>query len=620
MAATAVALSDEPAAQPAAPGDFPDIGDYALIGDCRTAALVSRFGSVEWMCLPNFSAQSIFAAILDRDAGHFSVRPVAPFEATRRYIEDTNVLETTFRTRAGEVRVTDCMTLSAEVSGAHLYPQHELLRKLEGVEGKVELEISFAPRPDYGRKRLGFARRGRSGWQCTHCSYAAFLLTDLPLEHDASQARLVGRVVPECGAVHWLSFVYDHYEACVLPPLGEDAQERLDRTTAWWRTWSSRSRYDGPYRSEVVRSVLALKLMTNSTSGAVLAAPTTSLPEEQGGPRNWDYRFCWIRDSALTLHAFLSLGFIEEAEAFLEWLLHTTRLTWQRFQVMYDLYGETKLDEKELPHLSGYRGAKPVRIGNAAHDQLQLDIYGELMETIYQYTEAGGTLDDTECRMLCGVGRHVLELWRQPDQGIWETRSEPRHHTFSKAMCWVTLDRLRRLGRKFPLSLDGEQLGRECEIIRAEIEAKGFDEKLNSYVAYYGGDEPDASLLLLARYGYARPGEPRMQGTFEYIRRTLVQDKLIKRYRPEKSADGIHGGENAFAPCSFWAVEYLANSGEHERAKRGFERLCSYANDVGLFGEEIEWTTHKPMGNFPQAFTHVSLISAATALYQEKTA
>jgi GH15 family glucan-1,4-alpha-glucosidase len=214
----------------------------------------------------------------------------------------------------------------------------------------------------------------------------------------------------------------------------------------------------------------------------------------------------------------------------------------------------------------------------------------------------------------------VLELWREPDQGIWETRSAPRHHTFSKAMCWVTLDRLRRLAARFPMKIDPEHLARECEKIRAEIEAQGFDEKVNSYVAYYGSDEPDASLLLLARYGYAKPGEPRMQGTFEYIRRTLVQDKLIKRYRPEKSADGIHGGENAFAPCSFWAVEYLANAGQHERAKRGFERLCTYANDVGLFGEEIEWTTHKAMGNFPQAFTHVSLISAATALYQEKTA
>jgi GH15 family glucan-1,4-alpha-glucosidase len=618
--ATAAALRDEPAAQAAAPGDFPDIGDYALIGNCRTAALVSRFGAVEWMCVPNFSAESIFAAILDRDAGHFSVRPVEPFEAARSYVGETNVLETTFRTASGEARLTDCMTLSPGETGSALYPQHELLRKIEVVKGELEVEISFAPRPAYGRKRLGFASRGKLGWQCTHCPYAAFLLADVELRHDAEQARLVGRATLREGDVRWLSFVYDHYEACILLPLGDAAQGRIDRTIGWWRDWCARCQYDGPYRALVVRSILALKLMTASNSGAVLAAPTTSLPEEQGGPRNWDYRFCWIRDSALVLHAFLSLGFVEEAHAFLEWLLHATRLTWQRFQVMYDLYGETKLDEKELRHLSGYRGARPVRIGNAAHDQLQLDIYGELMETIYQYVQAGGTLDETECNMLAGVGRHVLRLWREPDQGIWETRSQPKHHTFSKAMCWVTLDRLRRLAGTHPIEVDCSHLARECEIIRAEIESRGFHEGVSSYVAYYDGDEPDASLLLLARYGYAKPGEPRMQGTFEYIRKTLVQDKLIKRYRPERSSDGIHGGENAFAPCSFWAVEYLANAGDHERAKRGFERLCTYANDVGLFGEEIEWTTHKPMGNFPQAFTHVSLISAAIALYERKTA
>jgi len=618
--ASAAALSDEPAAQSAAPGDFPDIGDYALIGDCRTAALVSRFGAVEWMCVPNFSADAIFAAILDRSAGHFSVRPREPFEATRRYIEDTNVLETTFRTASGEVRLTDCMTLWPEDSGAGLYPQHEVLRKLEGVHGEVEVEVSFAPRRRFGARRMGFAARGRLGWQCTHCPFGAMLLSDVPLEQDREQARLTGRVTVREGEVRWLSFVYDHYEALVVLPLGEAAQRRLDLTLDWWRRWSARCTYEGPYRSEVTRSVLALKLLTSSTSGAVLAAPTTSLPEEQGGPRNWDYRFCLIRDSAFVLHAFLNLGFAEEAQAFLEWLLHTTRLTWQRFQVMYDLYGETKLDEKELAHLSGYRGARPVRIGNAAHDQLQLDIYGELMETIHQYVEAGGTLDDAECRMLCGVGRHVMKLWREPDQGIWETRSAPRHHTFSKAMCWVTLDRLRRLASRMPMELDPTLLERECAAIRAEIEEKGFDTRLNSYVAWYGSQEADASLLLLARYGYARPGEARMQGTFEYIRATLVQDRLIKRYRAEHAYDGVHGGENAFSPCSFWAVEYLANAGERERARHGFERLCSYANDVGLFGEEIEWTSHKPMGNFPQAFPHVSLISAAMSLDERKPA
>jgi GH15 family glucan-1,4-alpha-glucosidase len=600
-------------------GRFPEIGDYALIGNGRTAALVSRDGAIEWMCVPVFSGASIFGAMLDRQGGHFAVHPVAPFQVTRRYVDGTNVLESEFHTDRGVMRLSDCMTLAVAPAG-ELYPQHEVLRRIEILEGEVEVEVSFAPRPGYGRSRAGFSDRGRMGWQLTGVPFGAFVHSELPFARNDGDARLLARARLAKGDVRWVSFTYDQDEASVIMPLADEAQHRLDQTVAWWRQWSSRCRYDGPHRDLVLRGALVLKLMTCSTSGAVLAAPTTSLPEEAGGARNWDYRYCWIRDSALTLHAFLALGYVEEAESFLEWLLHATRLTWERFQVMYDLYGETKLDEKELPYWSGYRGARPVRIGNAAHDQLQLDIYGELLETLWMYVEAGGELGDAECRMLAGVGRRVLDLWRLPDQGIWEIRSGPRHHTFSKAMCWVTIDRLRRIGERFPLPLARDRLNAACDEIRAEIETRGFNEKLGSYVACYDSEEADASLLLLARYGYAKPGEPRMQGTFEYIRRTLVRDRLVQRYRPESYADGVHGGENAFAPCSFWAVEYLANAGEHERARKGFERLAGYANDVGLFGEEFEWTTGAPMGNFPQAFTHVSLISAAIALFRQPTA
>ena len=600
-------------------GRFPEIGDYALIGNGRTAALVSRDGAIEWMCVPIFSSPSIFGAMLDREGGHFSVRPTADATATRRYVDGTNVVETEFRVEGGVMRLTDCMALPGTPL-RELYPQHEVLRRIEVLEGEVEVEASFAPRPRYGCSRPRFSRRGRLGWQLTGVPFGAFLHSDLAFKDEERAGRLVARERLRRGDIRWVSFTYDQDEASVVMPLAGQAQDRLDQTVAWWREWSGRCRYDGPHADLVVRGALALKLLTCSTSGAVLAAPTTSLPEEAGGARNWDYRYCWIRDSALTLHAFLALGYVDEAASFLEWLLHATRLTWERFQVMYDLHGETKLDERELPHWSGYRGARPVRIGNAAHDQLQLDIYGELLATLWTYVEAGGELDDAECRMLAGVGRRVLELWRLPDQGIWETRSAPRHHTFSKAMCWVTIDRLRRIGERFPLPLPRDQLDAACDEMRADIETHGFDAKLGSYVASYGSEEPDASLLLLARYGYSKPGEPRMQGTFEYIRRTLVRDRLVQRYRPESYADGVHGGENAFAPCSFWAVEYLANAGELDRARRGFERLASYANDVGLFGEEFEWSTGAPMGNFPQAFTHVSLISAAIALYRRPTA
>ena len=287
---------------------------------------------------------------------------------------------------------------------------------------------------------------------------------------------------------------------------------------------------------------------------------------------------------------------------------------------MYDLHGETKLRERELDHLTGYRGARPVRIGNAAHDQLQLDIYGELMETVVQYVNAGGSLDDVECSMLCGVGKQLLKLWRLPDQGIWETRTVPRHHTYSKAMCWVALDRLRGLGERFPMPIDRAALDKACGEIRAEIEREGYNERLASYVGYYGGEEPDASLLLLARYGYCKPGDPRMEGTYRLIARTLDVNGFIHRYPDDTRYDGIVAPENAFAPCNFWAAEYLANAGHDAEARKLFERLAGYANDVGLYAEEIGSASGKPVGNFPQAFTHVSLISAATAVYQEKTA
>ena len=602
-----------------APDDFPDVGDYAVIGNCRTAALVSNRGAVEWMCVPTFSDASIFGAILDREAGHFSVSPVGEAHVSRAYIPGTNVLQTTWETGGGKLRLTDCLVLP-DAREPELYPQHELLRRVECAAGEVEVEVSFAPRYDYGRRRARYAKRGKLGWQCVDCSFGAMLASDIELGEDRDGSRLRARVRLRSGDARWLSLAYDEDDASVIPLLGAEAGKRLESTIAWWKGWCAQCRYDGPYRDEVVRSALVLKLLNCATSGAVLAAPTTSLPEVAGGPRNWDYRYCWIRDSALVLHAFLRLGYLDEAEGFLEWLLHATRLTWQRFQVMYDLYGEVKLDEKVLPHLSGYRGAKPVRIGNAAHDQLQLDIYGELMATVSRYVAAGGTIDAVEASMLAGVGKHVMELWRRPDQGIWETRCAPRMHTFSKAMCWVALDRLRRLSESFDIPIDPGRVAAECDAIRAEIEENGWSEKLGSYVAYYGGEEADASLLLLARYGYREPGHPRMDGTYRYIAKVLCDNGLIHRYRDDTGYDGFVAPENAFAPCNFWAAEYLANAGHYDEGRKLFERLCKLANDVGLFAEEVGTRSGKPVGNFPQAFTHVSLISAATALFQHKTA
>jgi GH15 family glucan-1,4-alpha-glucosidase len=601
---------------------WPSIGDYALIGNCRTAALVCRDGSLEWLCLPTFSSPALFSALLDRKAGHFSIRPRGAWTSERRYLPRTNVLETTFHCEGGGVlRLTDCMPLPAEPTGMmqldrELDPEHEVLRCVECVQGEVEVEIEFAPRPDYGRVRPAFRDRRRLGWQLVGCPFCAFLQSEIPLQVDEANASLRGAVRLRAGETRWCSLAYDESEASVLPPLGKWARQRLDDTIGWWKWWSKGLTYEGEYADQVLRGALALKLLASATSGAVLAAPTTSLPEEIGGPRNWDYRFCWIRDSSLVLNAFLNLGFVEEGEGFLGWLLHATRLTWPRLQVMYDLYGETRLSEKELPHLSGYRDSRPVRIGNAAHAQLQLDIYGELLATVAQYMDAGGELDASERRMVRGLGRSVCELWRCPDHGIWETRTTPRHHTYSKAMCWVALDALRRLD----LGHDKEHLTRECEAIRAEIETRGYNERLGSYVGYYDGEDPDASLLLLAHHGYQPAEHPRMQGTWRFIHERLSRGGLLQRYPLDMHYDGVPGGENAFAPCSFWEVEYLASLGRKEEARASFERLLGCANDLGLYAEEIVPGTGEPVGNFPQAFTHVSMICAALALADERKA
>ena len=599
---------------------FPAIGDYALIGNCRTAALVSRAGAIEWLCAPTYSSPSLFAAILDRDAGHFSIRPRGRFRAERRYVDDTNVLETTFHVDGGAVlRLTDCMPLPGEPTGEmesaqELEPQHEILRRIECVQGEAEVEVEFAPRPDYGRARVGFTRRGKLGWQLTGCRFGAFLNSDIDLA--ASDGRIAGTARLRGGEARACSFTYDEDEPSIVLPLGDWARRRVDDTTGWWQWWARRNTYEGNYRSQVLRGALALKLLNCATSGSVLAAPTTSLPEEIGGERNWDYRYCWLRDSALVLHAFLALGFLEEAQEFLGWMLHATRLTWPELQVMYDLYGETHLHERTLDHLSGYRGSRPVRIGNAAHSQLQLDIYGELVAAVTQYVAAGGELDSSEQRMLAGLAKSVCRLWRKPDQGIWETRSAPRHHTYSKAMCWVALDRLVRLG----LARDADTAARERDAIRADIEAHGVSTARDAYVAWYGGDEPDASLLLLARHGYAEPGSARMRNTYEWVKRELSRNGYLMRYASHGEYDGLRGGENTFAACSFWAAEYLANAGRREEACELFEKLLGCANDVGLYAEEIVAATGEAVGNFPQAFSHVSMISAAVALTVEKTA
>jgi len=593
---------------------YPPIGDHGIIGDCRTAALVSRTGSIDWLCLPRFDSPSFFARILDqKKGGCFSVRPEGPFETERRYLPNTNVLETTFRTDDGVIKLTDFMPVtSEELKREALWPQHQILRIIDCVEGRVPVAVRCEPRPDYARRNARLEDRGPLGYLYQHGSSALFLRADLPLEIESGGLAVVGRGVLKKGDRRHVSLTYTRWQPAVIPAFGEVAEEKLQATIRWWQGWMSGMEYDGPFRDAVARSALTLKLLTYAPSGALIAAPTTSLPEQIGGVRNWDYRYCWLRDASMTLRALFDLGFTKEGDAFLSWLLHATALSWPELRPIYDVHGEIRLPEQELDHLEGYRGSRPVRIGNAARTQLQLDVYGDLVDGAYEYVVRGGTLDPSSHKHLVRLGEEVCDSWDQPDAGIWEIRAEPKHHTYSKVMCWVALDRLIKLHHEGHLSVPLERFQEVRDRIRATVEEEGYDTELESYVTAFGETRLDASLLLLQRYGYQYAGSPRMKSTVDRIREKLTRGALVFRYLDKD--DGLPPGEGAFGISSFWAVECLCHHGDTESARESFEEILSYSNDLGLFGEEIDPENGDQLGNFPQAFTHVGLIDAALSL------
>jgi GH15 family glucan-1,4-alpha-glucosidase len=546
------------------------------------------------------------------------VRPIGEFRTERRYVANTNVLETVFSTPIGACVLRDLMPVfSEEDKGAHLTPEHEVLRELEGLEGEVELEILYEPRPDYGRLRPVLEQRGMFGLWCEVDGAVLALRSELPLRlsEGGRSARGVHKI--GSGEHRYLSLTYSTEAPAVVPLLGEAARGRIDRTVRWWQDWANRCAYEGPYREAVIRSALTLKLMTYAPSGALVAAPTTSLPEEIGGVRNWDYRYCWLRDASFTARALFGLGYGEEAEAFLGWLLHATRLTWPELQVLYDVFGEAKVPERELPHLEGYAGSRPVRVGNDAQGQLQLDVYGEVIDAAARFLERGGRLDRDTGRMLEGLGRTVCRRWREPDEGIWEGRSGRFHHTHSKTLCWVALDRLVKMHEAGHLEVSVDLFRSVRDEIRRVIEAHGYDGRVGSYTRTFDGGEMDASLLTLPHYGYVEGTHPRMRSTCASIHEKLASDGLIYRYETGTD-DGLPPGEGAFGICSFWAVECVARGGDVEGAKRAFDRVLSHANDVGLFAEEIDPETGAALGNFPQAFTHIGLINAALTLAESR--
>jgi GH15 family glucan-1,4-alpha-glucosidase len=594
------------------------IQDYAIVGDSRSAALVSSSGSIDWLCWPRFESASLFAAILDPVAGgSWRIGPAGRASSTRRrYVEDSNVLITEFQTSGGLVRLTDLMPVfSEEEKKTMLVPEHEILRLVECVDGGAEIEARFEPRPDYGRRAVRLRSSPALGIRVEDGSHLYTLRSEVPLELRGD-STVVSHFRLRSGERRRFSLAYDTLGPAVLPPLGAHADEAVARTVRIWQQWADRCGYDGPYRDPVVRSLLVLKLLAFAPSGAIVAAPTTSLPERVGFDLNWDYRFCWVRDASLTVHELLALGYADEAAAFAGWLLHSTRLTRPRLSVLYDVYGGVPEHEEVLPHLEGHRGSRPVRIGNAAARQTQLDVYGEVIDAVTQICRPGATLDGESRRMLRHFGKFVCENWRQPDQGIWEPRGEPQHHTHSRVLCWTALDRLLELHRLGRLEgIPAAEFEENRRAIRRDVEERSWNASLNSYTQVQGGNTVDASLLLLGWHGFEAMSGTRMRGTFQKIRERLQAAPGLL-YRNEES---LLSGEGAFGICSFWAAEYLARGGGSlDEAQDWFEKLLPYANDVGLLAEEIDPRTGEALGNFPQAFTHVGLISAALAMEERR--
>jgi GH15 family glucan-1,4-alpha-glucosidase len=589
------------------------IGDYALIGDCRGAALVSRRGAIDWLCWPRFDSPPLCDALVDPNGGAWSLAPPGRFESTRRYLPGSNVLQTHFVAGGGELVLTDLMPVASEADKSrHLFADHEILRRIECTRGEVELRMRFRPRRDY-RQPVAFDDRGALGFRARVDGGILRFRGEVPCENrgDAIEARFRLRA----GEVVRFSLTLALEQPAVLPPLGEAADLSIARTLAWWRSWVAELRYDGPYREAVERSALTLRQLVFAPSGAVVAAPTTSLPERVGGSLNWDYRYCWLRDASLTVRALFGLGYDLEAHAFVSWLLHSTRLTRPRLRILYDVYGREPPDERELP-LAGYAGSQPVRAGNGAKEQLQLDVYGEVIDATMQAWRRRREIDRETRRMLLAFGRFIARAWDQPDEGIWEPRSGRARHTHSYLMSWVALDRLLQLHACCGLKgIDVADVEREHERIRRAISTRAWNPRLGSYTATLDGDDLDASVLLLGWYRFEDPRSSRMRSTYEAVCKNLgAGGGLLYRYH-----NGDSPGEGAFVVCAFWAIELLASgAGSLAEAESALEQLLARRNDVGLLAEEIDPASSQQLGNFPQAFSHIGLINAAISVEKRR--
>jgi alpha,alpha-trehalase len=590
------------------------IASYGLLADCNSAALVGLDGSIDWLCLPRYDSESVFGRILDPSAGHWSIRPAGAFTSERRYLPGTLVVETTFTTETGTARVTDALLFPEGQRGhdlGHGVP-HELVRSVEGINGEVELVLELAPRTEYGLVRPLFRMEGDGG-RTFGGPNRITVRAGTPIEIDDVTMRAAFTVGSGDEVGFSLRWAPTEARDVPQPTAPADVAARIADTAEAWRSWEEEHDiYAGPHRELVRLSSRVLKGLTYRPTGAIVAAPTTSLPEAVGGERNWDYRYSWIRDSCLTLEALYVGSCSDEAEEFVSFMTSSAG-GGASLQIMYGIGGEHDLAERELPHLRGWRESRPVRVGNGAWGQTQLDVYGELLGALYLYREQLGELHPEIQAFVAYLADLAAARWRETDAGMWEMRGEPRHHLSSKVLCWVALDRAVKLAPDLGAYAKTNEWAAERDAIRDEILERGWSDARQAYAQSFDSDELDAAQLLMPIVGFLPATDERMRSTIEAIASELTEDGLVLRYRndPGLNADGLTGEEGTFVICSFWLVSCLAKAGEVERAERLFDQLAGYANDLGLLAEEIDTATGEQLGNFPQAFSHIGLITAA---------
>ena len=580
------------------------IEDYALIGDCHTAALVGRDGSIDWLCLPRFDAPACFAALVGTpENGRWQIAPRGNLRGTkRRYRPGTLILETDFETDEGSCTLVDFMLPRER--------EPNLVRMVEGRRGHVAMQTVLTFRFDYG-SIVPWVRSTSTGLQAVAGPDAVYV--DSLVKLHGENLHTVGEF--EIAAGERKCFVMSWHPSNEDRAAASDPVCSCEQTQRWWQEWASRFPYEGPHRDLVLRSLITLKALTYAPTGGIVAAPTTSLPEFIGGVRNWDYRFCWLRDATFTLYALMLGGFTEESAAWRDWLLRAVAGSPSQLNILYGLAGERRLTEIELPWLAGYENSKPVRTGNAAWSQFQLDVFGEICDALHVARRMQVPLDENVWAVQQKLGKYLEEHWHDPDEGIWEVRGPPRHFVHSKVMAWVAFDRLVKTVERFGMEGPADRWRTVRDEIHREVCERGFDARRNTFVQSYDSDELDANLLMLSLVGFLPSNDPRLAGTVAAIQRELMWEGFVARYRTHHDVDGLPPGEGVFLPCTFWLADNLLALGRREEAQQLFERLAGLANDVGLFSEEYDPRAQRFLGNFPQAFTHVALVNSAFNLW-----